>query len=499
MVISATPTREAGKALISSPKWWLVTGALFLFRISCAAWLPLGDDEGYHWVWSRHLAWSYFDHPPMVAWLVAGSTALAGTSLLSIRLPFVLVGLLTAHQLRALVQDITGDHRLADRSSLLVQIVPVFFGIGILVIPDAPMHLFWVLAARALWRTQTASRHWLVVGLALGCALLSKYVGMLIVISAAGYLVASGRGRSLTGLALACVVAAAVFAPVLYWNAHHDWASFRYQFFARHQGGEFHPERVAIYLGSQVLYLSPVLALLAACAIGRIGPWRLRKEDSGHQLLWWFAAPTLGAFLAASAATSFKPNWPAPGYLTLLPLVWVGLDRAGKHARPLGASMVAVTILFAALPLVQILTPVIPLPRGDDPSADMRGWHEAAAAAERADSALRVTSPGARPFYAAGRYQNSARLEFYLPGHPAVLCLNRGRDAYDDWQDLGALRGRDFVFVASDRFPEPPERLVRTAATVFERVEVKAGGRTSNTFTIYLCHGFGMLSRAGGG
>jgi len=32
--------------------------------------LPLGDDEGYYWVWSRHPALGY-DHPPLVAWLVA--------------------------------------------------------------------------------------------------------------------------------------------------------------------------------------------------------------------------------------------------------------------------------------------------------------------------------------------------------------------------------------------------------------------------------------------
>jgi 4-amino-4-deoxy-L-arabinose transferase-like glycosyltransferase len=471
-----TAIRIALEARTSSRRWWFATGALLVVRLFCAAGLPLGDDEGYHWVWSRHLAWSYFDHPPMMAWLVAASTALLGTSLMAIRLPFVLLGTLTAHQLRALVSEVTGNTSLADRGSLLFQIVPVFFGIGILVIPDAPLHFFWLLAARALWR-----RHWLAVGLALGAALLSKYVGVLLAISAAGYLIFTRQWRSLPGLAVACLLATAVFIPVLYWNAHHHWDSFRYQFFARHEGsGGPNLQRTALYLASQVLYLSPILAVLAA------GAAMPRPRTEGERFLWWLAAPTLAIFLAASAVTSFKPNWPAPGYLTLMPLVFVGLDRSGKRAKPLGAATAAVAILFTALPIVQVTTALVPLPRGDDPVADMRGWREAAAATVRADSALR--RDGGSPFYAAGRYQNAARLEFYLPGRPAVLCLNPGRDAFDDWQDLERLRGRDFVFLASSRFPDPPASA--DSATVFERVEIKAGERTLNSFTVYVCRGF---------
>ena len=40
--------------------------------------VPLVPDETYYWEWSRHLAAGYFDHPPAIAWLVRAGTALVG-------------------------------------------------------------------------------------------------------------------------------------------------------------------------------------------------------------------------------------------------------------------------------------------------------------------------------------------------------------------------------------------------------------------------------------
>jgi hypothetical protein len=48
--------------------------ALTLWRAYTGATLPLHPDEAYYWLWSRHLALSYFDHPPMIAYLIKLST-----------------------------------------------------------------------------------------------------------------------------------------------------------------------------------------------------------------------------------------------------------------------------------------------------------------------------------------------------------------------------------------------------------------------------------------
>src|SRR5258708_26320264 len=41
--------------------------ALVALRLGAAAWTPLTFDEAYYWMWSKHLAGGYYDHPPGVA------------------------------------------------------------------------------------------------------------------------------------------------------------------------------------------------------------------------------------------------------------------------------------------------------------------------------------------------------------------------------------------------------------------------------------------------
>ena len=53
-------------------------------------------EEAYYWSYSQHLALSYLDHPPLVAWLIAGSTALFGQTEWAVRLPALVCSLVTA-------------------------------------------------------------------------------------------------------------------------------------------------------------------------------------------------------------------------------------------------------------------------------------------------------------------------------------------------------------------------------------------------------------------
>ena len=42
----------------------LVVVALVVLRLVAAAWTPLTFDEAYYWIWSKNLAFGYYDHPP---------------------------------------------------------------------------------------------------------------------------------------------------------------------------------------------------------------------------------------------------------------------------------------------------------------------------------------------------------------------------------------------------------------------------------------------------
>ena len=59
---------------------------LYAYFLLADNFLPLGLDEAYYWNWAKNLDWSYYDHPPMIAYIIAFFTNLGGDSELFVRL-----------------------------------------------------------------------------------------------------------------------------------------------------------------------------------------------------------------------------------------------------------------------------------------------------------------------------------------------------------------------------------------------------------------------------
>ena len=62
---------------------WMLLG--FAVRTLLAFVVPLFPDETYYWEWSRRLASGYFDHPPGIAYLMAGGRAVFGDTSAGVR------------------------------------------------------------------------------------------------------------------------------------------------------------------------------------------------------------------------------------------------------------------------------------------------------------------------------------------------------------------------------------------------------------------------------
>jgi 4-amino-4-deoxy-L-arabinose transferase-like glycosyltransferase len=58
--------------------------AVTAFRFWLVSAVPLSADEAYHWEWSRHLAFSYYDHPGLTAWVIWVFTRLFGHTLIGL-------------------------------------------------------------------------------------------------------------------------------------------------------------------------------------------------------------------------------------------------------------------------------------------------------------------------------------------------------------------------------------------------------------------------------
>src|SRR3954469_23528789 len=67
--------------------------ALLAVRLVPSAYTPITFDEAYYWIWSKHLAGGYYDHPPMVAFVIRLGTCLAGDTELGVRIGSVLLAI----------------------------------------------------------------------------------------------------------------------------------------------------------------------------------------------------------------------------------------------------------------------------------------------------------------------------------------------------------------------------------------------------------------------
>ena len=210
----------------------LVVCSVLLRLIYCSQ-IELLPEETYYWNYSRHLDIGYLDHPPMVAWLIRAGTTLLGDSELGVRAGALLCGLLSSVFIYRLTRNLF-DEAAALVALVLMQGLPFFFFSGILMTPDAPLTAAWAALLYFLERALIAGRAsaWWGAGLSLGLGMLSKYTIVMVVPAAFIFMVWDAQARRwlwhwlpYTALALAAVI----FAPVIYWNATHEWASFAFQ------------------------------------------------------------------------------------------------------------------------------------------------------------------------------------------------------------------------------------------------------------------------------
>jgi 4-amino-4-deoxy-L-arabinose transferase-like glycosyltransferase len=462
-----------------------VFAASALLRLLLSAWLPLLPDEAYYWEWSRHLAPGYFDHPPMIALLIRGGTAMFGARPLAIRsLPWVVGTVGTAAVLFA--ANALGGARAAARVAVIAAALPVA-SIGLIpATPDVPLFAFLALTTICVVHavgqapgTPRARIWWLLAGIALGAAFLSKYSAA---VTAMGVFLALMFRRELRPHLLrpdpylAVAVALVICAPMIGWNAQHHWISFLFQLnhglgdaARRSPSASFSAVivREASVVGALALLASPALFVLLVGA-GRRG---LRK-DASHDA--WLLAVVTTAWVVLFGVSALKhpieANWPAPAFVTAAPLL--GFQVAGGWRRRwfMPSCLIGLVTIAATLVIALIPVEVIPAPR--NPVSRAFGWDVLAArTAERAKSLRATALEGQHNVWiAANRYQDASELGYHLDGHPTVFSLNIASrpNEFDQWPGF-AQRARpadDLVLILDDG--PAGQAILARVATFFE-------------------------------
>jgi hypothetical protein len=269
--------------------------------------IPLSGDEAYYWEWSRRLAAGYVDHPPAVAWTIAAFSFL-GTNPFAVRVGFTLCGLAATLLAGATAIAITGAQRSAAHAILMVALAPMVIVSFAMASPDAPYALAWsaalYCAARAFRDPQM--RWYVLLGIALGVALMSRFFSWALV---AGIVAAAAAGRyprAVRRLIVSIVIAGIIFAPFIWWNATHGWATFVFSLAQRHVD-EWDALRPPVLFIVCALAFSPLVWIAAVGASWkRIDP-----------LLWWTGVPILVLFFVLSLYERVEVYWFVGPFISL--------------------------------------------------------------------------------------------------------------------------------------------------------------------------------------
>jgi len=407
----------------------LNTGLLILAlvgsRLIAAAFTPITFDEAYYWMWSKHLAGGYYDHPPMVAVVIRLGTLIAGDTEFGVRLFSILLALPMSWAIYQAAAILFGSRRVAASAAVLLN-VTLMAAVGTMIVtPDAPLLVASSLLLFALAKVSQTDRGvwWLAVGAAAGCALLSKYTALFFGPAILIWLVAVPRLRHWLvspWLYLGGLVALALFAPVILWNAGHHWVSFIKQM-GRARIEDFHPVFIAELIPTQIAFATPLVWVL-----GATGLYALIRRRAGtpparvlvNTMFWvivayfvshslharveanWFG-PIYPAFAIAAAVAAHLVEWP-PRWQRLV-------DFCRRWAVPSGV------VMFVLL-VVQASTGVLSGYRRDATVRSVGvGWRETADKIEAVRARIGATC------VLAPDYGTTAWLAFYLPKGTCVV------------------------------------------------------------------------------
>lgn len=365
----------------------LLLGLLALrLAVMLASGAGLHVDEAQYWDWSRALHWGYYSKPPLIAALIAASTALFGDGLAGVRLGAMACWLGASAVLWRLGAAM-GSPRAGVRAAWLLAATPASGLLGLVATTDAPLLLCWTLAMAATWaalRAPAPGRAWALAGLAFGVGLLAKYTMAALALS---WLWLAWRSPAGTrwrwrGPLLALVLGGLLLAPNLAWNAAQGWPTLRHtaEITAAADRGRGGLGALAVFVAGQALLLGPVLWPLVRAGRRRAPIAKDERHIAPTSFALAFALPLLALGAAQALHAGAQINWTAPALAGLC--LWTALRWDGgtaDHGRGLAAPVAAGVLLSAALALAgQAVAQGGPhAPPTWDLWARMRGWQPA--------------------------------------------------------------------------------------------------------------------------
>jgi len=270
--------------------------SLLLLKLIIIFYLPITGDEAYFFKWARHLDSGYYDHPPMVGWIIYIMNLISG-DIGFVRLFSFFTTLIVAY----LIYKFLTFFNYSNEKSKLVSLIFLASPIDILLslfTNDIPLLLFGTIGSWFLLKS-IDSKRWLfyslLSGTFLGLSFLSKYFAVFLMMGLFIYLVKNYKTKALKNIVVITLTILPFIAQNLYFNYNSCWNNILFNFFARTKDSSYHFSTLITYF-VMILYI--------------ITPWGafylLKKKKKTDILRFVFPILAVGFFVFLMVALKHK-------------------------------------------------------------------------------------------------------------------------------------------------------------------------------------------------
>ncbi len=393
-----------------------------------ARFTPLNNDEAYYWMYSKYLAWGYFDHPPMIALMIRIGYYLFHNEL-GVRLIVVITQLIT---LLIIWQTIDKEQRGKKGNILLffmiVVILPVYNMFAFIATPDSPL-IFFTAVFLLVYKRFLEEETWqntLFLGITIAALMYSKYHSALLII----LIILSNPGLlKKIKFYFAAFISILLFFPHLLWQYSNGFPSVKYHLVERVSSFNF--AHVPEYLASQFFYHNPfILVLLVWIMI------KVRAKNLFDKALYYLIAGFLIFFFISSFRYRVEPQWTA---LISVPMIIILLNNADFKPSVRGY-IKWIAIVFFPLFLVArsaCMIDYLPVSFFKNEFHKKKQW-------VRDISNL----AGDRPVVFTNSYQRAAVYTFYTGKFACTLDnISYRKTQYDIWNFEEQAHGKEVLYV----------------------------------------------------
>ena len=321
-----------------------------IFNAISNKYIPFYSDENYYWLWSKKLDFSYFDHPPMVAYIIKLTTLFSDDPFF-VRLGAVLFVSGTAYVLYALAKKIF-DERAAIYTFYIFISSVLTIAASTLMTPDIPLMFFTslFLYSAYVYLEEDDKKYALLMGLSAGAMILSKYPGILVIFTLLIYVMIYKRETLKEKyFYIAAAIVILVFSPVLYWNYQNDFISFTFQL--NHGIAEekvFNPKSFFNFLGAQIILFHPFY-------IAPLVYFIIKDKNRFERKKVYLLLPFLFVILFFSYFAAFKhanAQWAGIAYISASVLL-------GRYFAQNGSKKLLIAgMIFSAIIITLLKTPI---------------------------------------------------------------------------------------------------------------------------------------------